>query len=58
MMAEVYQTSQIKRHRATKAEMEERRNALFDIVAEMRPMTVRCCHRCCHGNLASKGNAS
>jgi hypothetical protein len=37
----VYQTSQIKRHRATRAELEERRAALFDIVAEMRPMTVR-----------------
>jgi hypothetical protein len=37
----VYQASPIKRHRATKAEMEWRRAALYDIVAEMRPMTVR-----------------
>ncbi len=36
-----YQTSPIKRHRATRAELEERRDALFDIVADMRPMTVR-----------------
>ena len=36
-----YQTSPIKRHRATRAELEERRDALFDIVANMRPMTVR-----------------
>ena len=36
-----YQASQIKRHRATKAEVEERRDALFDIVADMQPMTVR-----------------
>ena len=38
---ELYQASQIKRHRATRAELEERRDALFDIVADMRPMTVR-----------------
>ena len=36
-----YQTSPIKRHRATRAELEQRRDALFDIVANMRPMTVR-----------------
>jgi hypothetical protein len=36
-----YQASHIKRHRATKAEIEGRRSALFDIVANMRPMTVR-----------------
>ena len=36
-----YQTSPIKRHRATRAELEERRDALLDIVANMRPMTVR-----------------
>jgi hypothetical protein len=40
-MTEVYQTSQIKRHRATKAEMEERRAQLLVIVYEMKPMTVR-----------------
>jgi hypothetical protein len=37
----VYETSHIKRHRATKAEVIERRERLLDIVAEMRPMTVR-----------------
>ena len=37
----VYQASQIKRGRATKAEMLQRREALIDIVAEMQPMTVR-----------------
>ncbi|QIG49450.1 hypothetical protein G5V57_18045 [Nordella sp. HKS 07] len=37
----VYQASHIKRSRSTKAEIEERRQALFDIVAEMKPMTVR-----------------
>ena len=33
--------SPIKRHRSTKADVENRRNALLDIVAAMRPMTVR-----------------
>jgi hypothetical protein len=33
--------SPIKRHRATKAEVEERRQALLDIIAVMKPMTVR-----------------
>jgi hypothetical protein len=37
----VYQTSQIKRSRATKSEMAARRQALFDIVKAMEPMTVR-----------------
>jgi hypothetical protein len=37
----VYQASPIKRHRATKAEVEDRRSALFDIVSAMKPMTVR-----------------
>jgi hypothetical protein len=37
----VYQASSIKRQRSTKAEVEARRKALFEIVAEMRPMTVR-----------------
>jgi hypothetical protein len=38
-----YQASPIKRkrHRATKAEVERRRDSLLDIVAEMQPMTVR-----------------
>jgi hypothetical protein len=39
--AEFYTASPIKRHRATKAEVEERRASLFEIVAEMKPMTVR-----------------
>jgi hypothetical protein len=37
----VYQTSQIKRPRATKAEVEARRDALFEIAAAQQPMTVR-----------------
>jgi hypothetical protein len=36
-----YQASRIKRHRTTKAEIERRRESLFEIVSEMRPMTVR-----------------
>ena len=36
-----YQASHIKRHRATKAEVEQRREALFDIIETMKPMTVR-----------------
>src|SRR5882757_1879880 len=39
--APIYETSLIKRNRATKTEVEARRSALYDIVAEMRPMTVR-----------------
>jgi len=31
----------IKRCRATKAEMQERQQALYDIIAEQKPMTVR-----------------
>jgi|SRR5262245_57348640 len=41
MTGELYQASPIKRARATKAEVEARREALFDIVAAGRPMTVR-----------------
>jgi hypothetical protein len=37
---EIYQASPIRR-RATKAEVEERRSALFHIVSQMKPMTVR-----------------
>ena len=37
----VYQASHIKRQRATKAEIENRRNRLFAIIAAMYPMTVR-----------------
>ncbi len=37
----VYQASQIKRIRSTKADIEARREALHDIVEAMRPMTVR-----------------
>ena len=36
-----YQASPIKRLRATKAVVEELRRALYDIVADMQPMTVR-----------------
>jgi hypothetical protein len=36
-----YQAGHIKRHRATKVEVAARRQALFDIVADMQPMTVR-----------------
>ena len=36
-----YLTSQIKRYRATKAEVELRRARLFEIISVMRPMTVR-----------------
>jgi hypothetical protein len=37
----LYQASPIKRYRATKAEVKERRDVFYDIVAEMQPMTVR-----------------
>lgn len=37
----VYKTSHIKRVRATRDEVEQRRSALIGIVAAMRPMTVR-----------------
>jgi hypothetical protein len=40
-MTALYQASPIKRHRSTKAEVERRRNSLWDIVSEMQPMTVR-----------------
>src|SRR5579862_3608279 len=36
-----YQASPIKRTRATKAEVEGRRQAFLSIIADMRPMTVR-----------------
>src|SRR5580704_3699475 len=39
--ASVYAASPIKRNRATKAEIERRRNSLLEIVKAMRPMTVR-----------------
>jgi hypothetical protein len=39
--AVVYEASHIKRGRATKAEVELRRQKLLSIVAEMQPMTVR-----------------
>jgi hypothetical protein len=38
---EPYQASPIKRARATKAEVERRREGLIEIIAAMRPMTVR-----------------
>ena len=37
----LYQTSPIKRHRSTKAEVEERREALLAIIDDGKPMTVR-----------------
>jgi hypothetical protein len=39
--AYLYQASPIKRHRPTKAEVERRREQLFEIVEAMKPMTVR-----------------
>jgi hypothetical protein len=39
--SESYQASQIKRHRSTKAEIERRRQDLYDIVEAGKPMTVR-----------------
>ena len=41
MLEQVYQASPIKRQRATKAEVEYRRDQLLRIVADQRPMTVR-----------------
>lgn len=41
MTGGTYQTSPIKRGRATKEQVTQRRMALFAIVAEMKPMTVR-----------------
>jgi hypothetical protein len=41
MTEAVYEASPIKRFRATKAQVGDRRAALFDIVSEMQPMTVR-----------------
>ena len=38
---EVYPANRIKRHRATKADVEQRRNDLLNIVAAMKPATVR-----------------
>lgn len=39
-MARIYQPSQLRRVRATNAEMAERRQALYEIVAEQEPMTA------------------
>jgi hypothetical protein len=39
--AKFYPASHIRRHRATKANVEQRRNDLLDIVAAMKPATVR-----------------
>jgi hypothetical protein len=41
MTAASYEASPIKRQRATKAEVEERREALLEILDDGRPMTVR-----------------
>jgi hypothetical protein len=40
-VAELYEASQLKRQRATRAEVEERRHRLFEIIQAMKPMTVR-----------------
>jgi hypothetical protein len=40
-MTAAYQASRIKRHRATKAEVEDRREALLEIIDAGKPMTVR-----------------
>jgi hypothetical protein len=40
-MTDVYEACPIKRNRATKAEVGDRRAALIEIVANQRPMTVR-----------------
>ena len=40
-VAEIYEASPIKRHRSTKAEVERRRERLYEIVEAMKPMTVR-----------------
>jgi hypothetical protein len=37
----IYPAGRIKRHRATKAEVEQRRQSLFEIIEQMKPMTVR-----------------
>jgi hypothetical protein len=37
----VYPASQIRRHRATKAEVEQRRQRLLEIIGQLKPMTVR-----------------
>jgi hypothetical protein len=39
--APVYEASQIKRRRASNAELTQRREAFYEIIAEMKPMTVR-----------------
>jgi hypothetical protein len=37
----IYPVSHIKRHRATKTEVDQRRQSLFEIIGQMKPMTVR-----------------
>src|SRR5215831_15496362 len=41
MTAELYRASPLRRTRTTKAEVEARREALLDIIAASRPITVR-----------------
>jgi len=41
LLSTTYQASPTKRHRSTRAEVERRRAALFDIISAMKPMTVR-----------------
>jgi hypothetical protein len=36
-----YRASHIKRRRSTRAQVDQRRDALFEIVSAMKPMTVR-----------------
>ena len=38
---QTYQTSHIKRHRSTRQQVEDRRARLYEIVKDMKPMTVR-----------------
>ena len=37
----IYPAGRIKRHRATRAAVEQRRQSLFEIIGQMKPMTVR-----------------
>jgi len=39
--AGIYEANRTKRHRATKAEVKQRRSGIYQIVAAMKPMTVR-----------------
>src|SRR4051794_41060120 len=41
MTITAYEATPIKRHRSTKLEVDRRRTKLFEIIAGMKPMTVR-----------------